>query len=115
MLNVLLSSGISFALAIVVRYFGGKKLGVPGLIEAYGSSVKECLAKAEIRNLELRSYMRCSIDAGLEYLLFNLQEMNPDIELSKGPSYFEISCSQSMTHELRTKLQNMSTLKFIDE
>lgn len=29
-----------------MRYYGGTKLGKPGLIEAYGTSAEECLQKA---------------------------------------------------------------------
>lgn len=45
-LNSLLSSKISNALAIVVRYFGGTLLGVPGLINAYKEATQEALAEA---------------------------------------------------------------------
>lgn len=46
-LNELKSKGVSDALVAVVRYFGGTKLGVGGLIRAYGTAAKEALENAE--------------------------------------------------------------------
>lgn len=37
-LNALLSAEVTFAASVVIRYFGGTKLGVPGLINAYRTS-----------------------------------------------------------------------------
>lgn len=45
-MNALLSAGITNAVAIVTRYYGGVKLGVRGLIEAYGQSVEEAINQA---------------------------------------------------------------------
>lgn len=42
-LNALRGSGKTHVLVVVVRYFGGKKLGVRGLIDAYGGSASEVL------------------------------------------------------------------------
>ena len=40
------SRGLSDTLVVVVRYFGGIKLGIPGLIRAYKTSTSEALDKA---------------------------------------------------------------------
>ena len=47
-LGQLLSADVTDCLVVVVRYFGGTKLGVPGLIGAYRESTAEVLAAAEI-------------------------------------------------------------------
>jgi uncharacterized YigZ family protein len=46
--NTLLSQEITNILVVVVRYFGGTLLGVPGLINAYKSATIEALAVADI-------------------------------------------------------------------
>ena len=47
-LGQLLSADVTDCLVVVVRYFGGTKLGGPGLIGAYRESTAEVLAAAEI-------------------------------------------------------------------
>lgn len=47
-LNTLLSHEVTNVLIVVVRYFGGTLLGVPGLINAYKTAAKEALDVAEI-------------------------------------------------------------------
>lgn len=47
-LGQLLSNDITNCLVVVVRYFGGTKLGVPGLIAAYKESTAQVLAECEI-------------------------------------------------------------------
>ena len=41
------SAGLSDILVVVVRYFGGIKLGIPGLIRAYKTSTADALAAAQ--------------------------------------------------------------------
>lgn len=46
-LGELLSRNLSDILVVVVRWFGGVKLGVPGLIKAYRTATQEALLNAE--------------------------------------------------------------------
>ena len=52
MLDVLKNKKIYKTVAVVTRYFGGIKLGTGGLTRAYGGSVVECLAKAQILDMQ---------------------------------------------------------------
>lgn len=45
-LNALLQAGLTHTVVVVTRYFGGKKLGVRGLIDAYHRTAAEVLAHA---------------------------------------------------------------------
>ena len=47
-LGQLLKYNLTNVFVIVVRYFGGTKLGIPGLIEAYKSSAQDALSRASI-------------------------------------------------------------------
>lgn len=55
------SAGLTDVLVVVVRYFGGTLLSVPGLIHAYKTSTAEALAAAEIleKNIEKTVWIRC--------------------------------------------------------
>lgn len=75
------SAGLSDILVVVVRYFGGIKLGVPGLIAAYKGAAADALGAASIIEkvasktftlhfdyLEMNSIMRIVKDLSLEVL-----------------------------------------------
>ncbi len=53
MLNVLQKEDFNHVLVVVVRYFGGIKLGAGGLVRAYTKSVTETLKNIDIIELEL--------------------------------------------------------------
>jgi len=75
------SAGLSDILVVVVRYFGGIKLGIPGLIRAYKQSTADALAQADIISktacsiyslnfgyLQMNDVMKLVKDMGLEVL-----------------------------------------------
>ncbi|MBK9933544.1 MAG: YigZ family protein [Cytophagaceae bacterium] len=61
-LNTLHSFELSDTLAVVVRYFGGTLLGVPGLINAYKEATKEAILAAEIESKTINSLIKISHD-----------------------------------------------------
>ena len=50
-MDTLNKAQINYILCVVVRYFGGIKLGAGGLVRAYRKSVSEALTQAEFNNL----------------------------------------------------------------
>ncbi|WP_262245627.1 IMPACT family protein [Parapedobacter soli] len=57
-LNTLLSHDVTNVLVVVVRYFGGTLLGVPGLIHAYKSATQAALSVADIVELTVNDIYR---------------------------------------------------------
>lgn len=61
-LNTLMSLGVTNIMVIVVRYFGGTLLGVPGLINAYKTATQEVLSNAEIVERQVMGRYRISFE-----------------------------------------------------
>ena len=57
-LGVLRSKGLTNVTLVVTRYFRGKKLGVRGLIDAYGSTARLCLEEAGIKEEIVKEVIR---------------------------------------------------------
>jgi uncharacterized YigZ family protein len=53
---------LSNVLIVVVRYFGGKKLGIPGLINAYKTASKLAIENAKIVELKDESIIDIKVD-----------------------------------------------------
>lgn len=66
-LNALLSAGLTNILIVVVRYFGGTLLGVPGLINAYKTTAAEAIIAATIVEKTVNDVYEIKFD----YLVMN--------------------------------------------
>jgi len=65
-LNVLEKNNLNHVLCIVVRYFGGVKLGAGGLIRAYSGCVRNTLEKTDIIELQEGYCVTIKFDYNLE-------------------------------------------------
>lgn len=88
-LGQILSAGLTNIVVVVVRYFGGIKLGTGGLIVAYKTATSDCLANAQI---ETRTFdVRLAVS--FPYLAMNgvmkaLKESSAKVESQS----FDTSC-----------------------
>lgn len=73
-LNTLLSYDLTNILVVVVRYFGGTLLGVPGLIHAYKTATQEALNTAEVVERTVNDIYRVS---------FGYEQMNDVMRIVK--------------------------------
>lgn len=105
-LNVLLSKDITNILVVVVRYFGGTLLGVPGLINAYKSATEEALNEAEILEKTVNEVYAVSF----EYIRMNeVMKVIKEFDLKIRNQTFDNQCVIEI--EFRKTLTNQVTGK----
>ena len=91
------SAGLSDVLVVVVRYFGGIKLGIPGLIRAYKSSTADALAAAGVKEKVAGRWYR--LEFGYDSLPVVMKAVK-DMDLPQRAQDFGTSCSM----EVRVRL-----------
>lgn len=84
------SAGLSDVLVVVVRYFGGVKLGIPGLIRAYRTATQEALAAAQAVEKTAARRFRITFD----YLSMNaVMRVLKDLDIPQSGQSFGNECS----------------------
>jgi len=84
------SLGLSDILVVVVRYFGGIKLGIPGLIRAYKTSTADALSSARVVDKIASRHFRVQF----EYLSMNaVMKVLKEMDLPQKNQDFGESCS----------------------
>jgi len=100
-LNVLLSMDLTNVLVVVVRYFGGTLLGVPGLINAYKTATQEALSVVEVVEKTVNDVYEVNFD----YLQMNdIMRIVKETEIIVLSQDFDTKCK--ITFEIRKLLVN---------
>ncbi|GIL23372.1 MAG: hypothetical protein BroJett042_18850 [Bacteroidota bacterium] len=100
-------------LLVVVRYFGGTKLGVGGLVQAYKAASAAALANAKIISCEVTSSFTIQYDYAATPLVMNLVK---EFDLKIQKQYFtdkgvmEITISIRKKEDLIKRLELMKAL-----
>ena len=111
------SNELTDVLILVVRYFGGIKLGTSGLIVAYRAAAAEALAAATV----IEKTVDETVVADFEYPFLNdvmriVKEEEPTIEEQS----YDMDCRivlrirRSLMSRLRDRLAKVETLRFVE-
>jgi uncharacterized YigZ family protein len=107
-LNQIRSYGLTNLLIIVVRYFGGTKLGIPGLINAYKTAAAQAIENGKIVEHVRRVEYRIKFDYPLMDQINRLVKES-DIEVKDRS--FMVDCEMTLAVRLRDAEQIESRLK----
>lgn len=114
MLNVLEKKELNYILCIVIRYFGGIKLGTGGLVRAYSNSVTETIKNACIISLiggkEIKLSFSYSNEKQILYLLNNSTIINK--EYQENIIYF-VHIDNISYQKLKNLLEQLATMQVI--
>ena len=111
------SNELTDILVVVVRYFGGIKLGTSGLIQAYKAAAVEAISAAEI----VEKTVDDDVEVVFEYPFMNdvmriVKEEEPQI-VSQSYDMDCIMClriRRSLMPKLRDRLAKVETLRFVE-
>jgi uncharacterized YigZ family protein len=107
------SANLTNILVVVIRYFGGTKLGVSGLINAYKTATAAALASATI----LEAFETALLQAHFEYPQMNdVMSLVKEQDLTIKDQQFELDCrlvlevKVSMQEEIVAKLESIDAV-----
>ena len=115
-LGQLISHHLTNSFIVVVRYFGGTKLGVPGLIEAYRTSASNAIMNGTI--IKRKIYATVRIDLAYEQLPLFINHCRRtgvrifDERYNETPSIILGFTKSAVVDELKKTLQQYSQMDF---
>ena len=113
----ILSMELSDILVVVIRYFGGTKLGIPGLIHAYRTAAREALEQSVVIEKTIRVQYKIVFDYQIMNEIMRIIKENGakivhQTTLEKCEIEFQIRKSNAKLIENRlTRLRNITLAK----
>lgn len=103
------SFSLTYTLIVVVRYFGGTKLGVGGLIKAYREAAKDAISNNKIITKEITStfIIKCNY-SDMSFIMNLVKDLKLTILKKELEIHckFEVECPIKIKEELELKLKN---------
>jgi len=118
MLNTLKNYRMTNIAAVVTRHFGGVKLGIRGLIEAYCASVKDTIDSGKLK--KIIKTINLIVEVSYEFNDIVLNQVKKYLTSIKDTAYTEKvvhtieieSARYAVVHKLLTEYQSRGKIKF---
>lgn len=113
--NQLLAHDVTNTLVVVVRYYGGSKLGVAGLVKAYKECAKETIETAEISVKELETVVEIMFSFEKQNQIFTLlNKFDAKIQdfLSDEHCKIVANLKRSVKENISEQLSEMQNISF---
>ncbi|MFZ4798529.1 MAG: IMPACT family protein [Bacteroidia bacterium] len=115
-LRAILQKDLTYVLVVVVRYFGGKLLGVPGLINAYHGAGIEAINNATIKEKQVIEQYEVEAEFILHNQLYKVGKNNgiklyPNNHLNTNSFIFEVR--KAKADEVLKQLKEAGILQII--
>lgn len=104
------SKGVTNILVVVVRYFGGVKLGVGGLINAYKSAAEDALINASIVEKEVTEIIMLAFEYPLTSEVMRLIK---ELEVKIIEQHFDDTCEMEISIPLAYKEKLITRLSLM--
>lgn len=105
------SNGLTNTLIIVIRYFGGVKLGTSGLIVAYREASSDAIAHCDIEERFIEEQIKFTFSYPMMNAVMKIvKDMNPRIinQVFDNTCELTLSIRKSYADELKTRLNKLS-------
>lgn len=113
-LNVLLSKDLSNVLVVVVRYWGGTLLGIPGLINAYKTATENALISTKI----IEKTVNYVYELRFDYIQLNdVMKVVKDLDLNILSQNFDNTCTltlsfrRTLTNQILNRLEKTNGIQ----
>ena len=118
-LGALRSAGLTFTLVVVVRYFGGVKLGTGGLVVAYREAAAAAIAAATTEERLIMEQLRMEVpyadaDVAMRFIRDGGGEITARDFSAEGTT-LTVEIRASLLPPLRKRLAKILSLRFLDE
>ena len=100
------SKDLTNCLIVVVRYFGGTKLGIPGLIKAYKNAALEAIQNNKIECIDITE---------MYSLKFSYEELNSVMNILKNYNANIINHKNDMISEIECSITLKNSKNFYDK
>ncbi len=100
-LNQLKAHSLTDSAVVVVRYFGGVKLGAAGLVSAYRAAAADALSQAQTEEITLKKTLKATFGFGL---MNEVMRIGKEFGLDMGQQAYGYDGTCTITLEIREKL-----------